>query len=210
MPSTTAAAAAEPRDRLAIPLAVLLAGLGLLGALIAWRVGAASDAAADETQAGLIAARALTREETTAVGETSRTLDAWLEYERSRRRAERLREEGFPVEGLNSAMQAAAHWFLVRPEYVNEEGDYDAEAHRESYLTEVASQIDLDAESHFARAAAEEERVRRLLLTGVLVATALPALTLAQFTRGRVRYGATGFGAAVFAVGLVLTALAWL
>ena len=197
-------------DRLAIPIAVLLAGLGLLGALIAWRVGAASSAASDATQAGLIAERSLAREEASAVGLASRTLDAWLEYERDRRRAERLREEGFPVEGLSHAMQGVSHWFLVRPEYIDDDGNYDPEAHRESYLSEVAGQIDLDADSHFAQAAREEERLRTLLLIGILVASALPVLTLAQFARGRLRLGATGIGASIFAIGIVLTALAWL
>ena len=208
--ATNAADRRDARDRLAIPLAVLLAGLGLLGALIAWRVGSASEDAADATQAGLIAARALTREETTAVGLASRTLDAWLEYERNRRRAERLREEGYPTEGLNYAMQSASHWFLVRPEYIDEEGNYDPQAHQESYLTEIAGQIDLDADTHFAQAEAEEGRVRALLLIGVFVASALPLLTFAQFARGRLRFAATGVGATIFLIGVVLTALAWL
>ena len=200
----------EASDRLSIVLAVMLAALGLAGALIAWRVGDASNRASDATQEGVIAARARSAEEITADGLVAQTMDAWLEYERARRRAESLTEAGFPDEGLNNAMQAAAHWFLVRPEYLDEEGTYAPERHREAYLAEAASRRDIDPAPHFARAEAEEGRVRALLLIGVVLAAALPMLTVAGFASGRLRAGATALGGSIFAVGVVLMVVAWL
>ena len=200
----------EGSDRLSIVLAVMLAALGLAGALIAWRVGDASNRASDATQEGVIAARARSAEEITADGVVAQTMEAWLEYERASRRAEGLTEAGFPDQGLNNAMQAAANWFLVRPEYLDAEGNYDPARHRESYLAEVASRRDIDPAPHFARAEAEEGRVRALLLIGVVLAAALPILTVAGFASGRLRIGATALGGSVFAVGVVLMAVAWL
>ncbi|MFN2483831.1 MAG: hypothetical protein ABR509_02690 [Candidatus Limnocylindria bacterium] len=197
-------------DALSIAIAVILAALGLAGALIAWRVGDASNRASDATQEGVIAARARSAEEITADGLVAQTMEAWLEYERARRRAESLQRAGFADQALGNAMQAAAHWFLVRPEYLDDEGNYDPRRHRESYLAEAVTRRDLDPTPHYARAAAEESRVRSLLLIAVLLATALPLLTMAGFTGGRLRVGATAIGGAIFAVGTVLRIVVWL
>lgn len=211
MTDATSDAASESRERrLSLVLALMLAGLGLMGALIAWRVGNSSDIASDAALSGLVVARAHAAAEATAEGLVSQTSEAWLAYESQRRRAESLRADGFPDAALEAAKRASAHWFLVRPEYVDEDGTYDPEAHHAGLMAEAASQDDLDAAPHFALAAAEEARVRNLLAVGVLLAAALPLLTIAEVTSGRRRKAATLTGSAVFLAGALALVAAWL
>jgi hypothetical protein len=208
---STSAADPDPRDaRISLLLAIMLATLGLMGALVAWRVGTSSDIAADSSLEGLIVTRDRAREAATAQGAVAQTSEAWLAYESFRRQADSLRADGFPDAALEAAKRGAAHYFLVRPEYLDEEGDYDPEAHLAAIMAEASAQGDLDPAPHFARVAAEETRIRNLLAVGILLAIALPLLTIAEVTGGRRRLVASAAGAAVFAVGTVAMVGVWL
>ena len=191
-------------------LAIMLATLGLMGALIAWRVGASSGAAADATLQGLIVTRARATQEATAQSIVSQTSEAWLSYESERLRADSLRAGGFADAALEAATRASAHWFLVHPEYLDTAGDYDSIAHHDAIVAEAASRADLDAAPHFAAAQAEEARVRNLLLVGILVAAALPMLTIAGVTAGRRRWVATAAGSVILVAGVIATIAVWL
>ena len=57
---------------------------------------------------------------------------------------------------------------------------------------------------------AEYGRIRNLILAGIVVALALPFLTIAEISRGRARLVGVTAGAGIFGIGLVLAALAWL
>jgi hypothetical protein len=184
-------------------LAVMLAVVGLMGALIAWQVGTRSDAAADATLQGLIVTRARAAQESAAETTVSQTAEAWRSYESQRRRAESLRASGFPDAALEAAGRASAHWFLVHPEYVDGVGGYDAVAHHDAIMAEAASRADLDAAPHFADARDEEARIRNLLLVGILLAAALPVLTIAGVTAGRRRWVATIAGSVVLVAGIL-------
>ncbi|HET7678394.1 MAG TPA: hypothetical protein VFK38_11155 [Candidatus Limnocylindrales bacterium] len=199
------------RERLrSLVLPVLLAALGLSGALIAWRTATANEAAAAETAAGVAAERAKSRAIVVAEGEVARTLEAWLDYERDRREAQALTAHGYPAEALREWSSSASVFFLVDPRYLDIDGHYDPQRHRDGLMADAASREDFDPLPHYVAADAEHERVRRLVLAGLLVAAALPLLTLAELTRGRVhRLGALA-GLAVFASGLVLAGLVWL
>lgn len=197
-------------DRMNLVLAIMLATLGLLGALIAWRVGDASDIAADATLEGLIVTRQLAAAEAGAAGLVARTNDAWLEYESSRLSAISLREAGFADLGLEAAMRGAAHWFLVRPEYLDEVGNYDPQLHREAYLAEAASRSDLDPAPHFALADIEQQRMRNLLLAGIVLAIALPLLTIAEVTKRRKRLVCTLTASVFIVAGVGVMIWAWL
>jgi hypothetical protein len=189
---------------------MLLAALGLAAALIAWRGGVAANAADDASRAGLDAARERSASVIINEGLTARSQEGFLDYERSRRRAEALTAAGLSDQALLERKQATSHWFLVQPEYLDAQGQLQPDRQRAALLADDATQADLDAEPHFTTADAEYARIRDLILAGVVVALALPFLTVAQITRGRVRLAGVVSGGGIFAIGLALAAVAWL
>jgi hypothetical protein len=213
-PDAVAGAAAFPpppprRDLLKLLIPAMLAAIGLAAALIAWRASVASSAADDAAGAGIAAARQ--RAVSTIVGEglTARTTEAYLDYERARRLAEILAEGGHDADAQLARMEATSHWFLVRPEYLDRDGAYLADRQRAAIIAADEVRFDLNPEVHFEAADAEQARIRGLLLAGIVIALALPFLTIAEVGRGVLRVGGTLAGSAIFAVGLVLAAGAW-
>lgn len=201
---------AASRDRLSLVIPVMLAAIGLAAALIAWRTSNAAGAADAATQAGLDAARQRAASVIVSEGLTARSTEAYMDFERARRRAELLAEDGLAGEALLARMEAVSHWFLVRPEYLAPDGSYLPERQRAALLAADESIKDIQPEPHFAAAEHEHERIRSLLLSGVLIGLALPLLTVAEVTRGRFRAGAVVVGSLVFASGGLVAALAWL
>lgn len=197
-------------DRLGTIIAIALAAVGVVAALIAWQVGEAGGIAGDATLEALGAARSRSAQSVIGQSRAAQTLEAWLDYERGRRRAEALRNAGLPAEGLREAEIAVAHWFLVRPEYIDPEGSYDPERHRRAFLAEAASEMDLEPEPHLQTARQAEERSGDLLLAGVVVAVTLPVLTVAEIAKGRLRRRAVIGGIGLLAISLVLVGSAWL
>jgi hypothetical protein len=194
-------------SQFAIP--VLLAALGLVGALVAWRVAIASDAAAGESAAGVAATRARGTAVILSEVAVARTMEAWLDYERSRRRAVALEAAGFPTTALREATRAASHYVLVVDDYLDPEGRFDPERMREARIAEAASREDHDAARHVAQADAEHARVRQLTGAGILLSGSLPLLTLGEVTRGRLRRLGVVAGVGLFVVGLLLALLTW-
>ena len=178
--------------------------------MIAWRGGVAAGTAEDANRAGLDAARAQAASAVVNEGLVARTLEAYLDYERSRRRAEALETAGFLDRALLERKLAMSHWFLVDPDYLDRAGQLQPDRQRAALIADDASDTDLDPAPHFAAADAEYGRIRTLIVAGVLAAFALPFLTMAEFTSGRLRLGGVIAGGAFFAVGLGLGALAWL
>ena len=131
---------------------ILLAALGLTAALIAWRAGAAISEADDANRAGLDAARA--RSAATVVNEslTTRTLEAFLDYERARRRAAALAGENLGDEAQLDRMIATAHWFLVDPAFIDRDGNFQPDDQRDALMADAVQDADLDPEPHFAAA----------------------------------------------------------
>lgn len=198
------------RDRFGLVIPMFLAALGLAAALIAWRGGVAANAAQDASRAGLDAARERSASVIINEGLTARSLEGFLDYERSRRRAEALDAAGLTDQALLERKQATSHWFLVQPEYLDAQGQLQPDRQRAALLADDATQADLDPGPHFAVADAEYARIRDLILAGVVVALALPFLTVAEISRGRVRLLGVFTGAGFFGIGLVLAAIAWL
>lgn len=192
----------------AIP--VVLAALGLVGALVAWRVAAAGEAAASESSAGVAATRARGTAVILSEVAVARAMEAWLDYERSRRRALALEAAGYPTTALRDSTQAASDYLLVVDEYLDPDGRFDPERMREAKIAEAASREDHDSARHFAAADAEHARVRQLTSAGILLTGSLPLLTLAEVTRGRLRRLGVVAGIGLFGVALVLALLAWL
>jgi hypothetical protein len=180
-----------------------------MAAVVAWRVSVAGSFASDADRAALGAARQLSAEIVKAEGLVARTTEAWLDYERSRRRAEALEEAGFHADARRYRREATTHWFLVRPEYLDESAVYDADQHRVAVLQEAGSEVDLDPAPHLAVANAEYARIQQLLTAAFVIALALPLATLAELTSGRWRGVSAIAGSAVFAVGCALVLLAW-
>jgi hypothetical protein len=201
--------APERHDRFGLAIPILLAALGLAAAIIAWRGGVASGAAEDANRAGLDAARAAATSAVTNEGLVARTLEAYLDYERSRRRAEALDAAGFHDRALLERKLASSHWFLVQPDYLDQAGQFQVDRQRAALMADDAASTDLDPAPHFAAADAEYARIQTLIVAGVLIAFALPFLTIAEFTSGRLRVGGMLAGTAFFALGLGIGALAW-
>lgn len=190
--------------------AILLAALGLLGALVAWRVAAAGSAAGDQDRAALTAARDRASATVAAEQQIAQTTGAWLDYERGQRRAAALDGAGFHDEALQERQVATAHWFLVRPEYLDDQDVYNPDQHRAAILQGAASGSDIDPVAHEAAADAEYARVHELLVAAFLIVLALPLATFAELSRGRWRLASGVTGLAVLLVGASLVAVSWL
>ncbi len=196
------------REVLPTLIPILLAALGLTAALIAWRAGAAISEADDANRAGLDAARA--RSAATVVNEslTTRTLEAFLDYERARRRAAALAGENLGDEAQLDRMIATAHWFLVDPAFIDRDGNFQPDDQRDALMADAVQDADLDPEPHFAAAEKSWATLSALILAAIVVGIALPFLTLAQVTSGRLRLLGTLIGSATLAAGLALMAVA--
>jgi hypothetical protein len=145
----------------------------------------------------------------TAESEVIGSEAAWLRYALAHRRADALAAAGQPVEAMRAAREAASHWPFVRSEFIRPDGTYDVAAHRRTTLAQIASGRDLDAEPHFAAAAAAESHKHQLAQVGILVAGGLPLLAIASVTHRRPRRVAAIGGTAVFAISAVILALTW-
>ncbi len=189
--------------------AVLLALLGLFGALLAWRVGVAGSDAGDANDLGLDAARARSAAVVANEGLISQSREAWLDYERNRRRGEALTEAGFGANADEYYKEASAHWLLVRPDYFNEAGEYDPAKQRASLLADAESQQDLDAASDFALADDLAERINGLTVAGFIAAVGLPFLTLAEAVKDRRRVPLALAGAVALVAASTMAALSW-
>ncbi|MBM4407893.1 MAG: hypothetical protein FJ038_04670 [Chloroflexi bacterium] len=196
-------------DRFGLAIPILLAALGLAAAVIAWRGGVAANAADDATRAGLDAARQRAASVIVNEGLVARTIEAFLDYERSRQRADALAAAGLYEQALLERKVATSHWFLVDPDYLDTAGNLSPDRQRAALLADDASQADLGPALHFAVADAETARIRSLIVAGVILVFALPFLTLAEITAGRLRLFGVGSGILFFAGGLLLAGAAW-
>lgn len=198
------------RGRTAIVVPVLLAALGLAAAVIAWRAGVAGNIADDANRSGLDAARERAASVIINEGFTARATEAYLDYERSRQRAEALAAAGVSDDALLNRMEAAGHWFLVRSEYIDRNGQFQPNQQRAALLADDEQQKDIQPLAHFEAADSEYSRLRGLIGAGIVVALALPFLTVAEIGRGRLRIVSVLTGVGIFLVGLVLAVVAWL
>lgn len=210
----TAAAAGQEigkrrSERVGTVVAVGLALVGLLGALIAWRVVDLGTAAGDASRSALSAARERSEALLAAEARVSLTYAAWLTYELDRRRAEALREAGHLDVAAREDKAASAHWGFVDPEYIDPDGLYQPDDHVDGIVAGQATQVDIEAAPHLAAATAAEARTTSLALIAVLIAGALPLLTAAEVGRGRVRFVTGIGGAALLATGVVALAVSW-
>jgi hypothetical protein len=218
VPAPEAAAASLPpkptsgpgRFRLDAVLPILLAIFGLTAALIAWRATVAAGAADDANGAGLAAARLRASASVTFEGITARTIEAYTDFERGRRRGELLAAADQDAEAQRARMEATSHWFLVFPEYLDRSGAYDPDLHRAALLAGDEGRRDIRPEPHFAIADAETARLQVLIVAGIVVALALPFLTLAEIGRGRLRGAGVVVGTGLLVGGIVIAALVWL
>jgi hypothetical protein len=210
-PSADAAGPEAKRsDRFGLAIPILLAALGLAAAVIAWRGGVAANAAEDANRAGIDAARERSASVIVNEGLVARTLEAFLDYERSRQRAEALEAAGLHEQALLERKLATSHWFLVVPEYLDPAGQLQPARQRAALLADDASRADLDPAPHFAAADAEFGRIRGLIVAGIVLAFALPFLTLAEITAGRLRLIGVIAGGGFFVAGLALAAASWI
>jgi hypothetical protein len=198
------------RGRLGIVVPVLLAALGLVAAVIAWRAGVAGSTADDANRSGLDATRERAASQIINEGLTSRATEAYLDYERDRQRAEALAAAGVNDEALLNRMQAAGHWFLVQPEYIDGTGQFQPKQQFAALMADDEQQKDLQPLAHFDTADAEYGRLRGLIGAGIVVAIALPFLTLAEIGRGRLRIGSVVLGVGILLAGIVLAVMTWL
>jgi hypothetical protein len=196
-------------DRFGLAIPILLAALGLAAAVIAWRGGVAANAAEDANRAGLDAARERSAGVIVNEGLVARTFEAFLDYERSRQRAAALEAAGLHEQALLERKLATSHWFLVAPDYLDTNGQLQPDRQRAALLADDASRADIDPAPHFAAADAEFGRIRGLIVAGIVIAFALPFLTLAEITAGRFRIIGVVAGGGFFVAGLLLAAVAW-
>jgi hypothetical protein len=188
--------------------AIMLAALGLVAAVIAWQAGLSSNIADDANRAGIDASRQRAQAIITIEGTTARSVEAYLDFERNRMRAEALAAAGSDDEALANRMQAAAHWGSVDNQYVDRNGQFQPAQERAALLASKEQEVDIQPLAHFEAADAEYVRLNALILAGVVVAFALPFLTLAEIGRGRLRAFSLLVGSGIFGAGIVFALLA--
>ena len=198
------------RSRLDLVAPILLAGLGLAAALIAWRVGVASNIADDANRAGIEAARQRAVTVITDEGVTSRSMDAFLDFERDRRRADALAAAGANDQAQVNRMAAAAFWGDVAAQYLDRAGQFQPNQQRAALLAEQEQSVDIQPLGHFEVADAAYRHMNDLILAGLVVALALPFLTLAEIGRGRLRGVSILVGTGIFGAGVILAISAWI
>jgi hypothetical protein len=186
----------------------MLAALGLVAAIIAWRVGVSSNIADDANRAGIEASRQRALAVITIEGTTARSVEAFLDYERDRMRAEALAAAGSNDQAQANRMQAAAHYGTVDSQYLDRNGQFQPAQERAALLAGQEQNVDIQPLAHFETADAEYIRLNGLILAGVVVAFALPFLTLAEIGRGRFRGFGLLVGTGVFVAGIALAVLA--
>lgn len=204
-----ASPAGRRSERIGTVVAVGLAVVGLLGALIAWRVVDLGSTAGGASHGALSATRERSQAELGAETRVSMTWSAWIEYELDRRRASDLRELGHTDIAAREDKAASAHWGFVDPAYIGSDRIYRPDDHVAGIVAGAATQADLDPAPHLEAAIAAEARTASLTLIAVVVAGALPFLTLAEVGRGRVRTVAGIAGAGLLAGGLAALLVAW-
>ena len=202
----------RPSDggRLGLLVPILLAALGLAAAVIAWRAGVAGSDAGDANLAGLDAGRERAAAVIIDEGLVSRATEAYLDYERARRRAQALADANVNDQAQLNRMEAVGHWFLVPPEYIDRTGQFQPGQQRAALLADNEQSKDIQPLAHFTVADTEYDRLRGLIGAGIVVAFALPFLTLAEIGRGRLRAISVLIGVVIFAAGIGLAAMAWL
>jgi hypothetical protein len=196
-------------ERFGTVVAVGLAMVGLIGALLAWRLVDVGSDVGDASHRALAAARERSGAVLGAEARVSQTYGAWLAYELERRRAAELRAGGHLSQAAREDKAAAAHWGFVDPEYLDLGGVYLPEAHVEGIVSSRATQVDLDAAPHLVAAERAEARAGGLSLVGIVIAGALPLLTLAEVGRGRLRWAAGVAGAGQLAGGMIALVMGW-
>ena len=139
---------------------------------------------------------------------TTRTLEAFLDYERARRRAAALAAADLGDEAQLDRMIATAHWFLVNATFIDRDGNFQPDAQRQALMADAVQDADLDPAPHFATADRAWITLSSLILSAIVVALALPFLTLAQVTTGRLRVAGTLIGSVTLAAGIALMAMA--
>lgn len=188
---------------------ILLAALGLFGALLAWRVAVAGSNAGDANDAGLDAARARSAVVVANEGLISQAREAWLDYERARRRADAFVGAGLGPNGDQYYKLAAANFFFLRTDYLDRDGVYDPDAQRAGLLADAESQQDLDFDTDFNLADDLNDKINGLTLAGFVAAIGLPFLTVAEATRDRRRVFPTFMGGVALVAAVVLAVLSW-
>lgn len=209
IPAEAAEGPARPSERVATVLAVGLALVGLLGALIAWRVVDLGGEAGGASRSALSAARERSEALLAAEARVSQTYAAWLAYELDRRRADALRDAGHLDVAAREDKAASAHWGFVDPEYVDPDGLYQPDDHVDGIVAYQATQVDLEPAPHLAAATAAEARTTNMALIALLIAAALPFLTAAEVGGGRVRLLTGVAGGGLLAAGIGALALSW-
>lgn len=196
-------------DRWSVGIAIMLALLGLLGAVTAWRIGIVSSDADDATTDGLAAVRAANEAEVESLASVAQANDSWLDYERNRQRAEALETAAMPEQASNYWKQAVAHWELVEPDFVGSDHIYNRESHLASLLKDASATNDLDSGPHFEAAEHGYDVVSHLTIAGIVTGAALPLLTVAEILKGRGRLVFGVVGGAVLVLGAALTGMWW-
>lgn len=196
-------------DRLGLVVAVLLALLGVLGAMVAWRMASAGNLAGNATRDALLAQERNGAVEVTASISALDGFGAWLDYETARYRGAALFNVHDDAESIRAYGEAAGHWAAVPREFLDLKGDLQVEAYQSSLVASGTAGRAQPAEL-LARAVTAEAQTAGLGTAGMVLAAALPLLTAAEVvSRRRARLGLAGAGMAVVAVGVVLMLLAW-
>jgi hypothetical protein len=188
---------------------VLLAALGLVAAVIAWRVGVAGNIADDANRAGIEATRQRALTLIQDEGRTARSMDAFLDFSRAEQRADLLSRANVDDQAQANRMAAIAHYGFVDTQYVDRNGEFQPDQERAALLAGAEQDVDIQPLAHFNTADAAYVHLDGLILAGIVVALALPFLTLAEVGRGRLRGFAILIGTGIFGAGVVLAVLAW-
>lgn len=184
-------------DWTGLGIAALIACVGVIGALLAWRVAVLGSEASLADDAGLTAAVASARSTMIDEAHTDRSFDAYLDYLLHRSAADRLMASAAQAapgaaDALRDVAQreyglAASHWGFFPAEYIAPDGTYQRDLMVAAQRQEDATRDDLNAAPHVAAAGEQRQRAEQIADLGILLALALVAATCAEFLRGRRR-----------------------
>jgi hypothetical protein len=206
----------EGSDRFQTVMIILMAGVAVAGAIVAWRAALIGGEVGDEDFAGLRAGinAAETRiVSTSSLYESYRAYTSFTYYRQlSNMIYEKLETESSDdllQEAATHAQLASDNEFFFSKRYLDKNGNYNRERNLGETIATAGKRLDLNPAPHFV--AADQARVKTNAMVAIFIvqAASLLFLTLAQAlhpSRNSLRYsmGALGTLLLVFSIGAAL------
>ena len=219
-PTMSASKNADEHDSYKTAISLLIATITVTGAILAWRISAASGDAGGADAQGLAASLRASNAATNISTYLYNDLRYFADYQQHLRMAALLEQDA--ERSTAAAVKAALYEQAIRernlastamlqvdPEYVRTDPathkqTFDTDRYRKTQWAEARAREDLDSEAAFASADLNRNKMRGLVGVTVLYSTALFLLTAATITRRTIKLGLLGIAVPLYVAGTII------